>query len=128
MSGRPRPNGFYYSQDPNQAEFNLTGRFHTEADGAYPFVTLLPHSYPIPSDGPVGAMMKATDRNIFRPAHIHFRVSAPGHREVVTEFYSRGDTFLENDPVFGVKDELVVDYVKHGNGYRLTCDFTLQAK
>ncbi len=121
------PNGFYYSQDPEQAEFNLTGRFYTESDGGYSFVTLLPHSYPIPDDGPVGAMMKATKRNIYRPAHIHFRVSAPGHREVVTEFYSRGDKFIENDPVFGVKDELIVDYVKQGDGYRLTCDFTLQA-
>jgi catechol 1,2-dioxygenase len=121
------PNGFYYSQDPQQLEYNLTGRFHTEADGTYRLVTLRPHSYPIPSDGPVGDMLKATRRNIYRPAHIHFRVSAPGHREVVTELYTRGDPYIASDPVFGVKDALEVDYVKGSDGYRLEYDFDLQA-
>ena len=121
------PNGFYYSQDAGQAEFNLTGRFRTEADGSYRFVTLRPHSYPIPSDGPVGAMLRATRRGIFRPAHIHFRVSAPGHREIITELYTRTDPYIDSDPVFGVKDELMVDYVDGPDGCRLDYDFTLQA-
>lgn len=121
------PNGFYYSQDPEQAEFNLTGRFYTEADGTYRFVTLRPHSYPIPTDGPVGDMLRATKRYIYRPAHIHFRVSAPGHREIITELYTRGDPFIDSDPVFGVKEELEVDYAKEPEGYRLDYDFVLQA-
>jgi len=121
------PNGLYYSQDPRQKEYNLCGRFYTEADGGYRFTTLLPHSYPIPTDGPVGAMLRASNRNHFRPAHIHFRVSAPGHREVVTELYTRGDEFLETDPVLGVKDSLVVDYVKSADGYTLQRDFVLHA-
>lgn len=121
------PNGLYYSQDPEQKEFNLCGRFHTEADGSYRFVTLLPHSYPIPVDGPVGDMLRATKRDHFRPAHIHFWVTAPGHREVVTEFYSRGDKYLDQDPVLGVKELLIVDYEKNGNGYTLKRDFVLQA-
>ncbi len=77
--------------------------------------------------GAVGDMLHETKRKHSSPAHIRFGVTAPWHREVVAEFYSRGDKFLENDPVFGVKDELIVDYVKQGDGYRLTCDFTLQA-
>ncbi len=121
------PNGLYYSQDPQQAEYNLCGRFYTAADGSYEFITLKPHSYPIPTDGPVGEMLRASRRNHFRPAHIHFRVSAPGHREVVTEFYTRGDEFLEKDPVLGVKDSLIVDYVKSGGGYTLEQDFVLHA-
>jgi catechol 1,2-dioxygenase len=120
------PNGFYYSQDPDQSEFNLTGRFHTETDGSYRFITLRPHSYPIPTDGPVGDMLRATRRNIYRPAHIHFRVSAPGHREVVTELYTRGDPYIASDPVFGVKQNLEVDYVEEPTGFRLDYDFTLQ--
>jgi len=122
------PNGLYFSQDGKQKEFNLTGRFHTDADGSYRFVTLLPHSYPIPSDGPVGDMLKATKRNIFRPAHIHFKVSAPGHREIITELYTRDDKFLESDPVFGVKESLKVDYKRTPKGLSLAYDFTLQAE
>jgi protocatechuate 3,4-dioxygenase beta subunit len=87
----------------------------------------MPHSYPIPSDGPVGDMLRATKRNIYRPAHIHFRVSAPGHRELITELYTRGDLFIDLDPVLGVKDALLVDYVKDESGFRLGHDFTLQA-
>jgi catechol 1,2-dioxygenase len=121
------PNGFYYSQDPSQAEFNLTGRFRTESDGSYRFISLRPHSYPIPSDGPVGDMLKATRRNIYRPAHIHFRVSAPGHREIVTELYTRGDPYIDSDPVFGVKETLEVTYVPGPNGTQLEYDFDLQA-
>ena len=120
------PNGFHYSQDPEQAEFNLTGRFRTEADGSFSFVIVRPHSYPIPSDGPVGDMLKATRRSIYRPAHIHFWVSAPGHRAVITELYTRDDPHIDTDPVFGVKDALLVDYVKDGAGFRLAHDFTLQ--
>lgn len=121
------PNGLYYSQDSNQREFNLCGRFYTEADGSYSFQTLMPHSYPIPIDGPVGVMLKATKRGHFRPAHIHFRISAPGHGEVVTELYTKGDPFIDLDPVLGVKDSLTVEYKKVPEGYRLEHDFVLQA-
>ncbi len=120
------PNGLYYSQDSTQKEFNLCGRFYTEADGSYSFITLMPHSYPIPVDGPVGEMLRASKRNHFRPAHMHFRVSAPGHREVITEFYTKGDKFLDHDPVLGVKKSLMIEYKKAGSGYKLDRDFVLQ--
>jgi protocatechuate 3,4-dioxygenase beta subunit len=121
------PNGLYYSQDPAQAEFNLCGQFRTAADGSFLFRTLLPHSYPIPADGPVGAMLQATRRNIYRPAHVHFKISAEGHRGLITELYSRGDRFLRRDPVFGVKESLVVDYQRTKDGLRLHRDFVLAA-
>lgn len=120
------PNGLYYSQDSGQKEFNLCGRFYTEEDGSYNFTTLMPHSYPIPVDGPVGEMLRASKRNHYRPAHIHFRVNAPGFREVVTEFYTKGDDFLDLDPVLGVKKSLIIEYQKAGNGYKLDQDFVLQ--
>jgi protocatechuate 3,4-dioxygenase beta subunit len=72
-------------------------------------------------------MLKATRRNIYRPAHIHFRVSAPGHREVVTELYTRGDPHIASDPVFGVKDALEVTYAAGPDGTQLEYDFALQA-
>ncbi|HEY1721183.1 MAG TPA: dioxygenase [Magnetospirillaceae bacterium] len=120
------PNGLYYSQDANQKEYNLCGRFHTEADGSYKFITLMPHSYPIPVDGPVGDMLRASKRDHYRPAHLHFRVSAPGHREVITEFYTKGDKFLNHDPVLGVKKSLIIEYKKGAKGYTLDRDFVLQ--
>jgi protocatechuate 3,4-dioxygenase beta subunit len=119
------PNGLYYSQDPEQEEFNLCGQFHTAADGRFQFRSLLPRSYPIPADGPVGAMLRATRRNIYRPAHIHFKISAEGHRGLITELYSRGDEFLRRDPVFGVKDSLVVEYRRIDDGLCLDYDFVL---
>jgi protocatechuate 3,4-dioxygenase beta subunit len=119
------PNGLYCSQDPGQPEFNLCGQFRTAPDGGFLFRTLVPRSYPIPADGPVGAMLRATQRSIYRPAHIHFKISATGHEELVTELYSRGDEFLRRDPVFGVKDSLVVDYERTKDGLRLDHDFVL---
>jgi hydroxyquinol 1,2-dioxygenase len=119
------PNGLYYSQDPKQPEFNLCGSFRTGKDGGFHFVTLLPKSYPIPTDGPVGAILRTAKRNIFRPAHIHFKISADGYHGLITELYSRGDKFLDRDPVFGVKDSLVVDFERTAGGLRLDQDFVL---
>src|SRR5690606_4384348 len=70
------PNGLYDVQDPAAPEFNLRGRFRTGADGAYHFLTVKPVSYPVPTDGPVGRMLLALGRHPYRPAHLHFIVSA----------------------------------------------------
>ena len=56
----------------------------------------------IPMDGPVGDMIRAQKRHGYRPAHIHFMVSAPGYREVVTALYFAGDEHIDSDTVFGV--------------------------
>jgi catechol 1,2-dioxygenase len=44
-------NGLYEQQDPNQEEFNLRGKFKTDADGRYYFYCLRPTPYPVPNDG-----------------------------------------------------------------------------
>ena len=67
-------------------------------------------SYPIPTDGPVGALLALQGRQPYRPAHSHFIVSAPGFRRVVTELFAEGDEQLDADPVFGVKSSLVVHF------------------
>jgi len=121
------PNGLYDVQDPDQPEFNLRAKVRTDANGAYEFRTMKPVSYPIPSDGPVGGLMRAVGRHFQRPAHIHFIVRAKGYEPVVTQLFTEGDEYLDSDAVFGVKESLVVDYAKQGNGdYSVDYDFVLE--
>ena len=121
------PNGFYEVQDPDQPEFNLRGKFYTNSDGSFEFVTVAPVSYPIPNDGPVGKMLGALGRHPNRPAHIHFIVSAEGYETVVTQLFTEGDEYLDSDAVFGVKDSLIVDFqpATDGREYQVNYDFVL---
>jgi catechol 1,2-dioxygenase len=105
--------GLYEQQDPNQPEMNLRGRFRTDDEGRYKIVAIKPVSYSIPDDGPVGQMLRALGRHPYRPAHIHFIVSAPGHRSLVTHLFVDGDPYLESDVVFGTKESLVVPFVSN---------------
>lgn len=101
--------GFYDSQKPSyeQEGPSLRGRFITDADGRFFFRTILPCSYPIPTDGPVGEMILQTARHPMRPAHVHFLVNAPGYEPLITHVFIDGDKYLDTDVVFGVKDDLV---------------------
>jgi hydroxyquinol 1,2-dioxygenase len=103
--------GFYDSQKPGYTAQGASsrGRFLTDADGRFFFRTILPCSYPVPTDGPVGEMIMQTHRHPMRPAHVHFLVSAPGYEPLITHVFVGGDKYLESDVVFGVKDELVAD-------------------
>jgi protocatechuate 3,4-dioxygenase beta subunit len=107
------PNGLYDVQDPNQPEMNLRGKFRTDAQGRFRLRTVKPVSYPIPIDGPVGKLLTRLGRHPYRPAHIHFTVSAPGYRPVTTHVFAAGDPYLESDVVFGVKPSLIVDFIRH---------------
>ena len=121
------PNAEYAAMDPGQAEFNLCGRLESGADGRYAFWTRKPVSYAIPGDGPVGAMLKAAGRHNWRPAHIHFKVSAAGHETLVTQLFTDDDPYLDSDAVFGVKDSLIVHYTPADDGLRLDYDFVMKA-
>jgi hydroxyquinol 1,2-dioxygenase len=101
------PNQLYAVQDPSAPEHHLRGRFRTRSDGTYAFLGVRPTPYRIPDDGPVGAMLRATGRDSWRPAHIHFAVSAHGFRPVVTHVFDEDSDFLESDAVFAVKPSLV---------------------
>ena len=109
-------NRLYAVQDEAQAAENLRGRFRTEVDGAFAFRTVRPVDYPIPDDGPVGRMLQATGRHPWRPAHIHFMVSADGHVPVTTHVFDSESRYLESDAVFGVKHSLVHTFVEHDPG------------
>jgi len=102
------PNQLYDVQDRDQPQGHLRASFRTSIAGTYRFRTIMPVSYPIPDDGPAGQLLAAMGRHPFRPAHIHFMISAPGYRTLVTHLFFEGDKFLESDAVFGVKSSLVV--------------------
>ena len=102
------PNQLYDVQDTDQPQGHLRASFRTDMAGSYRFRTIMPVSYPIPDDGPAGQLLAAMGRHPFRPAHIHFMISAPGYRTLVTHLFFAGDEFLESDAVFGVKPSLVV--------------------
>ncbi|MGZ4396262.1 MAG: dioxygenase family protein, partial [Gaiellaceae bacterium] len=104
-------NRLYAVQDPEAPEDHLRGRFRTRPDGAYAFLAVRPVPYTIPSDGPVGAMLDATGRHPWRPAHIHMIVRAPGYRTVATHIFDAASDYLDSDAVFAVKPSLVRDFV-----------------
>jgi hydroxyquinol 1,2-dioxygenase len=106
-------NGLYDSQDKNLDGLHMRGKFRTDSEGRYLIRTVLPVNYPIPSDGPVGRMLKATGRHPWRPAHIHFVVSAEGYEPVTTHIFDRTDPYLHSDAVFAVKDSLICDFARH---------------
>jgi protocatechuate 3,4-dioxygenase beta subunit len=121
------PEGFYDSQMGDGSAHNLRGRLTSASDGRFWFNTTLPASYPIPHDGPVGALLRAMGRHPMRPGHLHFWVQAPGHRPVITHLFVKGDEYLESDVVFGVKDSLVVDFGgEDGPIHTMRYDFRLR--
>lgn len=86
------------------------GRFHTDKDGKFWFWTIKPTCYPVPTDGPVGEMLRGQGRHPMRPAHLHFIFIADGHRKLVTHVFDPTDKYIESDAVFGVKDSLIREY------------------
>jgi protocatechuate 3,4-dioxygenase beta subunit len=109
--------GFYDSQKEAFATEGAVSRarFITDNDGRFFFRTILPCSYPIPTDGPVGEMIMQTKRHPMRPAHVHFLVNAPGHEPLITHVFIEGDKYIASDVVFGVKDELIAKVEKRSD-------------
>ena len=104
--------------DVQYGDDRTAGRGHLIAaeDGGYRFWAVTPTPYPVPDDGPVGAMLAATARSPMRASHLHFLVTARGLRTLVTHIFVRGDALLDRDSVFGVQDSLVLDFVRHEAG------------
>lgn len=123
-------------RDVNEAW--MRGIFHTQTDGSYMIRTVAPIGYTIPMDGTIGELMKRTKISHMRPAHIHFCIEAPGYHRVVTHLFQRGDQYIDTDVVYGVKEPLIVDFVKKPAGkaptgetlkepfYEVKYDFVLQ--
>ncbi|HEY6788992.1 MAG TPA: intradiol ring-cleavage dioxygenase [Trebonia sp.] len=111
--------GFYDVQQPDvQPRGNGRGLFTADADGRFWFRTVVPSYYPIPTDGPAGELLLATGRHPFRPAHIHFIVTAPGHRDLTTHIFVADSEYIESDTVFAVKKSLVADFEEESDPAR----------
>lgn len=129
--------GHYDIQVAERGEHRLRGRIDTDDAGRFWFWTILPKYYPIPTDGPVGALLAATQRHPYRPAHVHYMIAAPGFRRLVTHVFVAGDPYLDSDAVFGVKPSLICDIPLRERGiapdgvaidrphHHLAFDFTL---
>jgi hydroxyquinol 1,2-dioxygenase len=101
----------YAVQRPEAPEDHLRGRYTAREDGSYAFLAVRPVPYPIPYDGPVGAMLRSAGRHPWRPAHIHMIVRAPGYRSVTTHIFDRESEYLDSDAVFAVKPSLLRGFV-----------------
>ncbi len=123
-AGRPIPgalvdtwqaddDGFYDVQIPGLEEPRARGTLRADSEGRFWFKSVLPVAYPIPTDGPVGAMLVATGRHPWRPAHVHFMIEAPGFESLTTHVFRDGDPYLDSDTVFGVRASLLADFVAH---------------
>ena len=119
--------GLYENQDPTQAEMNLRGRFTTLPDGSFSFTTVKPAGYPVPTDGPAGALLAAQGRHNMRPAHLHFLVYKPGFKTIASQVYDPQDPHLATDSQFGVTQALIGDYRKVGDDdFRLEFTFVIE--
>lgn len=108
--------GVYDMQKAGDAGMQLRARFHTDAEGRYHFWSIKPTYYPVPSDGPVGEMLRAMGRHPNRPGHIHMKVYADGYAPLTTHLFAADSPYLDSDAVFGVRDSLIVHYEKHAPG------------
>ncbi|MDX6262253.1 MAG: hydroxyquinol 1,2-dioxygenase [Kribbellaceae bacterium] len=107
--------GFYDVQKDTGGPQNR-GHLTTDAEGNYSFWAVRPVAYPVPDDGPVGELLRAVGRGPFRPAHVHFMVTAPGFTRLITHVFAAGDQYLRDDAVFGVKDSLIAEFTEHPAG------------
>jgi len=121
------PKGLYENQDPGQADMNLRGLFRTDADGSFSFESVKPAGYPVPTEGPTGALLRAQGRHNYRPAHVHFLIYKPGFKTITSQVYDPEDPNLETDSQFGVTKALIGNYVKQADGsYTLEFTFKLE--
>lgn len=111
--------GLYDVQKKDLEQAQARGVLSTRDDGSFDFLSVVPEPYPIPTDGPVGKLLNATQRSAWRPAHLHFMIKAEGYHTLITHVFRRGDRFLQRDPVFGVRDCLVADWALQPDGTTL---------
>jgi hydroxyquinol 1,2-dioxygenase len=118
--------GKYDVQRPDRSGHQGRGSLVAGGQGEYHFRSILAEAYPIPDDGPVGDLLRATRRHPWRPAHLHFMIRAPGYETLITHVFRAGDRYLDSDAVFGVRESLVADWKEQPDGtYLVEYDFVL---
>jgi hydroxyquinol 1,2-dioxygenase len=108
--------GNYDMQIPGETGMKARGKIHTDAEGRYRFRSIRPTFYPVPTDGPVGEMLRKMGRHPYRPGHLHLLVSAPGYQPVTTHLFVADSQYLDSDAVFGMKESLVAQFERHPPG------------
>uniref|UniRef100_UPI0030F66F7E catechol 1,2-dioxygenase n=1 Tax=Nocardioides salarius TaxID=374513 RepID=UPI0030F66F7E len=108
--------GFYSQFSEGQPEWNLRGVFTVGDDGKFRIHTIKPQPYQIPHDGATGALIEAAGWHAWRPAHIHVKVSAPGHELLTAQLYFPGDDHNNDDIAQAVKPELMLDPQEQPDG------------
>jgi hydroxyquinol 1,2-dioxygenase len=108
--------GFYDVQYKDDSRVQGRGHLNADKEGRYYFWSVRPEAYPIPYDGPVGEILTAANRSPMRPAHVHFMITMPGYKTLITHVFKDGDQYLDSDAVFGVKSSLVTTFERHEPG------------
>lgn len=108
--------GFYDVQYEGNDDHKARATLYSGPHGEYHFRSITANAYPIPHDGPVGRLLKVLGRHPWRPAHLHFMISAPGHETLITHVFRNGDEYLDSDAVFGVRSTLIADWDRHEPG------------
>jgi hydroxyquinol 1,2-dioxygenase len=108
--------GRYDIDVPGREDPAMRALFRSDENGRFGFRSIRPSSYPIPGDSTVGELMQATGRSLMRPAHIHLLIEAPGFQRVTTMLFPADDQYLDEDPVFGVKQSLVTTFETYEAG------------
>jgi len=70
--------------DNDSSEFRQRASWTTNERGEYAFKTILPGKY--------------LNGKLYRPAHIHFRITEPNSKELVSQIYFKGDPNITEDP------------------------------
>ncbi|MEU9454529.1 catechol 1,2-dioxygenase [Streptomyces sp. NPDC048277] len=118
--------GFYAQFAPGIPEWNLRGSVVADAEGRFAVTTVQPAPYQIPTDGSCGRLIAAAGWHAWRPAHLHVKVSAPGHESVTTQLYFKDGEHIEDDVASAVKPELILDPKQVADGRNeVTYDFVL---
>jgi hydroxyquinol 1,2-dioxygenase len=121
--------GLYDVQRPELEGSQARALMFSNSEGHYHFKTIVAEAYPIPTDGPVGDMLLATKTHPWRPAHLHFKISAPGYETLITHVFRDHDQYLDSDVVFGVRQSLIADWKELADGsFTLNFDFVLNPK
>ena len=110
--------GFYDVQQTEKlhGEFAMRALLTTDDDGRFWYRSITPRYYPVPTDGPCGEIMRAANRSIMRPQHVHFWFHADGYQPLITQVFLRDDPYIDCDAVFAAQDSLKADFVRHEPG------------
>ncbi|WP_018634432.1 dioxygenase family protein [Neomegalonema perideroedes] len=110
------PNGLYENHDHDQPDYNLRGRFETDANGHYALRAIRPVPYPIPSDETAGELIRYMGHHSMRPGHLHMMVTRDGYRSLISQIYDSSSPHLDDDSVFAVKEALIGEFRKAPEG------------